>query len=348
MKTILKPIGIRGGMPIQKDGKIKTTYTHNPNTLRLASQDPNMQNLPRPTENPDDLSNIVRNLVMAGPGQTLLARDFSGIEAVLTGYFAADPRYIRLAKRDVHTYYTVHALYALDGRILASDLPDLSWPDERLFPYLEQLKLEFNHERNTLYKHLVHAANFKQSPKGAQAKIFSETRVEYPLKTVEKVMDVYFELFPKITRWHTTSLEQAEKDGYLRNPFDYVVRFSKVFDYTKIGGKWSKRPNPDVANKVIAMKPQSTAAAIIKESILRLYFDRFEEAGQYLRLQVHDENLFEVPRELVGTVDAIAREEMERPIPQMKLPASWGMGDELVILTEAKSGDRWGSMRKMK
>lgn len=38
---------IRGGMPIGPDGAIHTTFSHNPSTLRLASQNPNMQQLPR-------------------------------------------------------------------------------------------------------------------------------------------------------------------------------------------------------------------------------------------------------------------------------------------------------------
>lgn len=342
---------MHGGMPVGKDGRIHTQYGRDASTLRFTSEDPNLQNLPRPNpKNPKDLANIIRNLIIASRGQVLYARDFSGIEAVLTGYFALDPKYIRLAKRDVHTYYTVYALYELEGgaRIHASDLPDLEWPDDRLFPHLEHLKSRFKAERNNLYKHLVHAANFMQGAKGAQAKIFSETGIEYPVKDVQKVMDVYYSLFPKIKQWHKAVLDEAEKENYLRNPFDYVHRFSRVYDYKRELGEWTKRPGAD-ANKAIAFKPQSTAVGIITEAILRLYFERFEEAGQYLRLQVHDELLSEIPHSEWERVDKIMKEEMERPIPQMRLPASWGMGDHLSILTEAKidlnEPSRWGSMR---
>ncbi len=337
---------VSGGMEFDKNGRVHTTYTHNPSTLRFSSEEPNLQNLPRPSGDPEALVNIIRNLIKAPEGKTFYARDYSGIEAVLTGYFALDSRYIRLAKRDVHTYYTVYALYELEGsaRIKASDLPDLDWPDERLFPYLEQLKKEFKHDRNSLYKHLVHAANFMQGAKGAADKIFSETGKIYPVKDVQRVMDVYYALFPKIKQWHKNILNEAEKEGYLRNPFDYVHRFSKVYDYKKEFGEWVKKPGPD-ANAVIAFKPQSTAAAIIKEAMLRLYFNRFEEAGQFLRLQVHDELFFEVPQDRVHALDGVVKEEMERPIPQMQLPPSWGMGDNLVVLTEEKIGNKWGSMK---
>jgi len=345
---------LHGGMPVGPDGRIHTIFSRNASTLRFTSKEPNLQNLPRPNpKDPNDLANIIRNLVVAQPGSILYARDFSGIEAVLTGYFSLDPKYIRLAKHDVHTYYTVYALYELEGgaRIKAYDLPDMDWPDDRLFPYLEDLKSRFKHERNSLYKHLVHAANFMQGAKGAADKIFSETGIMYPTATVQKVMDVYYALFPKIKLWHRNTLDEAQKEGYLRNPFGYVHKFSRVYDYKKEFGEWVKKPGAD-SNRAIAFKPQSTAVGIITEAILRLYFDRYEEAGKYLRLQVHDELLSEVPVHLWEAVDIVMKEEMERPVPELPLPASWGMGSYLNVLTEAKldlhQPSRWGSMKEMK
>lgn len=336
---------IRGGMPVHGDGRIHTTYTHNPSTLRLASQSPNLQNLPRvdPTD-AEALENLIRNLVVAAPGCQFVARDYSGIEAVLCGFYASSPRYIRLAKMDVHSFYTAYALHELDGRVKTSDLPDFSWDDERLRAHLAWIKKEFKQDRNNLYKHLVHGNNFMQGAKGTQAKVFAETGVEYPLDQIKKVMEVYFALFPEIRTWHRSLLLQAEEFGFLRNAFGYVHRFNKVFEYEKWGGKWEKKPGPD-SNKCIAFLPQSTAAGIIKEAMLRLYFNRFEEAGVYLRLQVHDEILAEVPVEEIARVDGVMQEEMERPIPELALPASYGMGSYLVIDTEAKKPHhKWGSM----
>jgi DNA polymerase I-like protein with 3'-5' exonuclease and polymerase domains len=140
----------------------------------------------------------------------------------------------------------------------------------------------------------------------------------------------------------------VEKDGYIRNPFNYVHRFNRIYDYKKEFGEWTKKPGAD-SNKAIAFGPQSTAVALITEAILRLYFNRFEEAGQYLRLQVHDELLLEIPRTDWERVDKIVQEEMEAPSQMMPMPASWGMGTHLGILTEAKidlnEPSRWGSMK---
>lgn len=336
---------LEGGMPIGPDGRIHTVYGRDASTLRFTSEDPNLQNLPRPTKDPNDLANIVRKLIVAQEGWEFGATDFAGIEAVLVGFFAMYPEYIRLALHDAHTYLTVYAIYETEGsaRIKAADLPELSWSDDHLFPYLKQLKKEFATERNKLYKHIGHAFNFGQSPKGTQAKVYSETGVEYPLSTFNRLQDIYFTIFPKIRQWQRNVTEQAEKDGYIRNPFGYVSRFSKVFDYKKEHGEWLKHAGPDW-NKAIAFGPQSTAVGIITEAILELFHNRFEEAGQYLRLQVHDELLYEAPRAKLDNVTNIIEATMHRPIPELKLPASWGLGDYLKINIESKRGVRWGEM----
>lgn len=332
---------VRGGLQ-NIDGVIHATFGHNPSTLRSNCQNPNLQNLPRPG-GPDDPATLIRNLVVARPGHIFLARDYSGIEAVLVGYFAHDKGYIRLAKQDVHSFYTAYALHALDGRISANDLPLLSWDDDKLFTRLAEIKQEFKHERNSLYKHLVHGANFAQGAKGAADKIYTETGTEFPTALVKRVMDIYFELFPSIRTWHKTVLAQADRDGFVSNPFGYIHRFHRAYEWEKIGGEWQKTPGPDF-NKIVANGPQSTAAGIIKEAMMRMFFDYFEECGQWLRLLVHDEVFTETPIELVDSVDTIMKREMEAPIKQMPLPPEWGMGDYLVINTEAKRGDRWGEM----
>lgn len=335
---------VRGGMPVGRDGYIHTTYTHNPSTLRLASQQPNLQNLPRPSGNKDALQNIIRNLVVAPPGYIFVARDFSGIEAVLVGYEARSPEYIRLAKMDVHSFYTAYAIRALEPeRISANDLPLLSWSDAQLASRLGEIKAAFKEDRNSLYKHLTHAINFGQGPKGAQEKIYKETDRIFDVKVIAKVMDVYKELFPAIPKWHNDTRLQAHNDGYLRNAFGYIHRFSRVYAWKLQDGLWQKEPGDD-AQAVLAFRPQSNAAGIIKEAILRLYFNRFEEGGRHLRLQVHDEIFCMCPEQEASVVDKLLTEEMERPIEQLPLPASWNMGTHLVVLTEGKAGHKWGEM----
>jgi uracil-DNA glycosylase family 4 len=332
---------VQGGMPVMRDGRVHTTFSHNPSTLRSASQNPNLQNLPRP-QGGDDPATLIRNLFVADPGNVLYARDYSGIEGVLTGYFANAPNYIRLAKQDVHSFYTAYAIHQTEpGRISANDLPLLSWDDDKLFTRLAELKSEFKKERNNLYKHLVHAANFGQGPKGAADTILRMSGKEVSSASIGRVMDIYYDLFPEIRKWHKALLAQVDRDGYLRNPFGYVHRFFRAYEWELIDGTWEKTPGAD-SNKIYAFLPQSTAAGIIKDAMLKLWDDHYDEAGQYLRLLIHDECFFEVPESKLERLDAIAKEVMELPNPALKLP--WDPANCLSIQTEAKQGKSWGTM----
>lgn len=327
-----------------KDGKIHTLFTSNPSTLRSASQNPNLQNIPRP-RGAGDPSSLIRDMFVAQEGNILLARDYSGIEAKLVGYFAGAPEYMNLCAIDVHSFYTAYGVNMLDGRITKDELPQLSWSNDKLMESLSHIKKLYKKERNNLYKHLVHAANFGQKADGAREKILQETGHNYDVKVVQKIMDLYYDLFPKIKAWHREVLLKVEAQGYLRNPFGYQHRFSRPFEYKRgPDGEWERHQGAD-ANKCWAFLPQSSAAGIIKEAMLRLYFNRFDECGKYLRLLIHDELFLEVPEADVDAVELVLTEEMERPIVQMPLQPEWNQGEYLIVGTEGKKGKSWAQMK---
>jgi len=320
---------------VRRNGIIGVTgNTHNPTTLRLASQDPDMQNIP---ERDPWQKDLVKNLIVAAPGHLLVEFDYSGIEAILVGYFACDPSYIRLARLGVHSYVASHVL----GRPA-----DLTWSDEDLRVYFREIKKSKDpHVQQTYYgcKRAVHLSGYGGTPHMMHR---SEPDVFPLVKEAARLQGMYFDLLPQVRRWQMHERLTAEKDGFLRNPFNYVHRFNRVFRYEKVGGKWEKKSDASGdGNKALAFRPSSTAAAIIKEVMLRLYLKRFEEAGQYLRLQVHDSLVSEVPEKLVRQVVEVMHEEMTRPVPELPLPASYGMGTHLNIGVEWKVGERWGECK---
>jgi hypothetical protein len=343
-------VRVVGGMEIGPDNRVHTVFGHNPSSLRLCSFSPNMQNIPRGGKG---IENYVREMFVAPPGSIFYERDFSGIEAVLVGYFAGASGYIRLAKRDVHSFYTAYALNSLDGRVKANDLPLLSWPDDKLFARLADIKKEFGYDRNSLYKHLVHGANYLQTPYGAQKHIFKSTGKAFDVRVIKKVMGVYFELFPEIQTWHRNLCERVdgtkqsdEQDSlgvcFARNPFGYVHRFYDVLHWEKINGHWVSSFGED-AKRLVSFLPQSTAAAIIKQSAKRI-FNEYPWVGQTLRLLIHDSVLGECPESELQQCLNISQQVMESPIPELPLDPSWNMGAHLSIGTEAKHGQSWGSM----
>src|SRR6185436_14617463 len=84
---------------------------------------------------------------------------------------------------------------------------------------------------------------------------------------------------------------------YARNPFGYVHHFYNVLDWEfrgVIDGEkvWESGFGED-AKRLVSFLPQSTAAAIIKKSAKRLFYEG-GAVGETLRLLIHDSILGEV------------------------------------------------------
>jgi DNA polymerase I-like protein with 3'-5' exonuclease and polymerase domains len=56
-------------------------------TGRFSCRDPNLQNIPRPTGDPNDLATMIRGLFVARPGNKLIVADYGQIELVLLAHF---------------------------------------------------------------------------------------------------------------------------------------------------------------------------------------------------------------------------------------------------------------------
>jgi DNA polymerase I-like protein with 3'-5' exonuclease and polymerase domains len=325
--------GVRAGA----DGRVHGTLGHTPSTLRTAMWNPNLQNIPRPGEG-DSLYTCIRNLYVAGEGMVLGARDYSGIEAVITGYCMQDPVYIRLAKLGVHAYLCSH---------LVGEPAALHWSDDDLRAWFRRIKKQYP-DQYFVAKKVVHLSNYAGTP----AKMWeAEPEIFHSAKEAAKYQDIYFGVVPKLKKWHLDLCERAEKTGYVRAPDGFVHRFHNLFRYEYVKGsgwtKLNKKGEPmygEDAKRAIAFQPQHMAAVYMKQSMVSIAREA-PDLLQWLRLTIHDELLWECPQDLIDEVDFRVKEVMERPCKYMPLPTEWGMGDFLTIGTEGKRGYKWGEMR---
>ena len=83
---------------------------------------------------------------------------------------------------------------------------------------------------------------------------------------------------------------------------------------------------------------QGTAADVIKLAMVMLQ-GRMDEMGlrSLMIVQVHDELIFEVPRDELAQVQAIVMELMPSAVPP-------DVGFEVPLEVEMKTGDNWGEM----
>lgn len=332
-------------MPVDADGRIRTTFAHTPSTLRLSSVEPNLQNIPRG----GGVESYVKEIFKTPEGFVFWERDYSGIEAVLVGYFAGSAKYIRLAKLGVHDYLASHII----GRPA-----EVSWDDIKLGSYLRDIKKNFKAEREVA-KRCIHGGNYMMT-----ARRTAELYPDYfpTVKKAAELQELYFGVFPEIRKWHRNLCERVDGTKrrkadpneaipdpwtlgvcFAQNPFGYTHRFYDVLHWQKINGEWYSEYGED-AKRLVAFLPQSTAAAIIKKSAKKL-FNEYPWVGDTLRLLIHDSMLGECRDDELEMCLKVSADVMERPIEELPLDPAWGMGDYLTIGSEAKFGKSWGSMK---
>ena len=340
---------IKGGFPVGADGRVHTTFTHNPSSLRLSSVDPNLQNIPRGVDS--EIERWVKEIFVAGGDNVFWARDYSGIEAVLVGYFCGSARYVRLGKLGAHAFLASHIL---------NRPADLGWSDVDLRDYFREMKKD-----KSIYdkaKRTVHASNYMVSPR----KLFFEYPEVFPtIKEAANLQGLYFDFFPEIRAWHKDlclrvdgtkrrKLGEGIKDVdpwtmgvcFIQNPFGYVHRFYNVLDWVKDGktNEWLWEYGED-AKRLISFLPQSTAAAILKRAVKEIWYNH-RSVAQTLRLLIHDEIFGECsPGKSLEECLSVSQTVLEAPIKELPLDPKWGMGTYLTIGTEAKVGKTWQSMK---
>lgn len=328
---------IVGGFPVGRDGRIHGVFRHSPSTLRSSMVSPNLQNIPRGDDS--EYQRLVKRLFVASPGHTFVERDFGGIEAVLVGYEAGSKDVIRLAKIDLHSYFTAYNLNRL-GILPQEDLPQLSWSDDDLAGALHGIKKRFKNERQA-GKKVIHSANYHIGPKHMS----EDTPQWFPRpKDAAIVLNFYYELFPEILKWHERLCLQVDKSAVVQNAFGHTHRFYQVLSWEKTAAGWTWSFGDD-SKRLIAFNPQSNAALIGKRAAKNCYYNYPDTVANWLRLFIHDSLILEVPDAQVEWADEVLRREMEAPIPEMRLDPSWGMGDYLTIGSESKRGKTWAEMK---
>src|SRR5216684_103546 len=107
-KQLSKVLGtyVKGWRP-GADGRIHATPGFWGKMFRISWRRPNISATIQDKVE-DYIAQGFRKCVAVAPGRVLLESDWKGIEAVLVGWYAADPDYIRLARLGVHDYMGIY------------------------------------------------------------------------------------------------------------------------------------------------------------------------------------------------------------------------------------------------
>ncbi|MDO8680697.1 MAG: DNA polymerase I [Acidobacteriota bacterium] len=264
-------------------------------TGRLSSSDPNLQNIPIRTE----IGRQIRKAFIAEPGHVLVSADYSQIELRVLAHLSGDETLIAAFERgdDIHDQTAAKVFGA----------------DSTLDP----------HELRRRAK-IVNYALLYGKTAFTLAKDIGVTQL-----AAQQFIDAYFAGFPRVRAFIDQTLEDARKTGVVKTIFG---RRRPVPELTS-----RNRMISAAAERVAVNMPiQGTAADILKRAMIDVHAVlAARHARARMILTVHDELLFEAPKEEADDVAALVRTTMSKAVPlRVPLDVDVGIGENWM---EAKS-----------
>jgi len=257
-------------------------------TGRLSSSNPNLQNIPIRTE----MGRRVRRGFVAGPGNVLVAVDYSQIELRIVAFMADDKAMLEAfrAGQDIHVT-TAAAIYRIP---------------------LEQVSKEQRRHAKAINFGLVYGMSS-----------FGLTRTtDLTLAESEDFVKAYFERFPGVKKYLDGIRREVARTGFVETLLGRRRYFPGL--RTQMNANLKNREEREAINAPI----QGTAADIMKLAMLNIQPAlQMEKLQGKMILQVHDELVLECPRTELEQTAKVVQHVMETAFP-MSIPltteARWG------------------------
>lgn len=262
-------------------GRVHTSYNQTGSvTGRIASSDPNLQNIPIRTE----LGRQVRQAFIASAGRILLSVDYSQVELRIAAHMSDDAAMLEAfrAGQDIHAA-TAAAVYGVK---------------------VEDVTKEQRRHAKAINFGLIYGMS-----------AFGLTRSsDLTLAEAEDFVSAYFKQFPGVKKYLDGMREQAAKDGYVETLLGRRRYFPALQSST------NRMVRAREEREAINAPIQGTAADIIKEAMLQIpgAFER-ENLSAHMLLQVHDELVFECPNEELDATIKVVSRVMQQAYP-LKVP----------------------------
>ncbi len=251
-------------------GRVHTSYNQTGSvTGRIASSDPNLQNIPIRTE----LGRQVRRAFIADEGNVLLSVDYSQVELRIVAHMSNDEAMLNAfrAGQDIHAA-TAAAIYGVP---------------------IEAVTKEQRRHAKAINFGLIYG----MSPFG-----LTQT-TDLTLAEAENFVKAYFQKFPGVKRYLDDVRRLAAEQGYVETILGRRRYFPGLKNQTNPNIR--NREEREAINAPI----QGSAADIIKIAMLRLpQALNHANLSAKMLLQVHDELVFECPKdELIETTKLVCQ-----------------------------------------
>ena len=269
------------------------------NTGRLASSDPNLQNIPIKSEDGKD----IRKAFIAKKNHILISADYNQIEMRIL----ADLADVKELKKAFKKNEDIHSLTA--SQIFNVDIKKVT-EDQRRKAKAINFGIIYGISQYGLAKQ-INVSNF-------EAEVF---------------LNSYFKKFPEIKVYMDKTIKFCRKSGYVNNIFGRRSHFLNINDKNYNVRNFQERA-------AINAPIQGSASEIMRLAMIRLEkrFNDNKNLKAKILLQIHDELIFEAPKNELKKVSKIIVEEMS------SVATSDQHSFSIPLTVDLNSGDNWGAL----
>ena len=268
-------------------------------TGRLASSDPNLQNIPIKSEDGRD----IRKAFIAEKNNVLISADYNQIEMRIL----ADLADVKELKKAFKNNEDIHSLTA--SQIFDVDIKKVS-DDQRRKAKAINFGIIYGISQYGLAKQ-INVSNHE----------------------AEEFLNAYFAKFPEIKIYMNETVKFCRKSGYVNNVFGRRSHFININDKNYNVRNFQERA-------AINAPIQGSASEIMRLAMIRLNKKLKEQENQRIKmlLQIHDELIFESPKEEANRISKIIIKEMssvaQSDLYSFKIP----------LTVDLNTGENWGTL----
>ena len=299
--------------------KLKNTYSDslpehiNPNTKRvhtsfllaatttgrLASSDPNLQNIPIKSEDGRD----IRKAFTSRKNHLLISADYNQIEMRIL----ADLADVKELKKAFRNDEDIHSLTA--SQIFNVDIKKVD-QDQRRKAKAINFGIIYGISQYGLAKQ-INVSNYE----------------------AEEFLDAYFAKFPEIKIYMNDTIKFCRKSGYVNNIFGRRSHFNVINDKNFNVRNFQERA-------AINAPIQGSASEIMRLAMIRLNKKLSDKKNiqSKMLLQIHDELIFEVPKNNEKTMVKLIKDEMASVVKSDHHSFS------IPLTVDINVGDNWGML----
>ena len=240
-------------------------------TGRLASSDPNLQNIPIKSEDGKD----IRKAFTAEKGFTLISADYNQIEMRILADLA-DVKELKKAfknNEDIHT-------------LTASQVFNVE---------LKKVDQDMRRKAKAINFGIIYGIS--QYGLAKQINVSNHEANEF--------LNAYFSRFPEIKVYMDETIKFCRKSGYVNNIFGRRSHFNGINDKNFNVRNFQERASINAPIQGSASEIMRLAMIRLDQK-----FKNLKDNKSKILLQIHDELIFEVPEKEVKTITKIIKEEM--------------------------------------